>query len=55
MPVVMQGRGALGGTGQQGEGIDYQSDVALAQRLAASDPRLAAQVLKKWIDDSNGR
>ena len=49
------GQRALGGTGQQGEGIDYQSDVALAQRLAASDPRLAAQVLKKWIDDSNGR
>ena len=50
------GQRALGGgAGQPGEGIDYQSDVALAQRLAASDPRLAAQVLKKWIDDSNGR
>ena len=30
---------------------DYKADIKLVQRIAASDPRRAAQVIKRWLED----
>ncbi|MEM7405992.1 MAG: flagellar basal-body MS-ring/collar protein FliF [Pseudomonadota bacterium] len=32
-------------------GPDYKADIRLAQRVAASDPRRAAQVVKRWLEN----
>ena len=33
-------------------GLEYQEDINMVRRVAASDPARAAQVLKRWLDDN---